>query len=142
MPAMTPRDVRERLMVVLEASSPGLIRSREAFSLNLQPTTVTDNSYTIEQERLREDSQTASVTARIDRITVTIARRLSMDSETAARELLDVLDDVDRRARADGVSQGYHLWPTGSRVVRPDGRDYCLGILSWTCDYDFSETVV
>lgn len=141
MAALTPREIRERIQVVLEAVDPGLIRSREAFSLNLQPNTLTDNSYTLEDERLNERSQTANVTARLDRLTLTIARKLNMDGEAAVRALLDVLDDVDRRVRADGTSQGYHVWPTTSRVVRPEGRDYCLGTLAFTCDYDFSEAV-
>lgn len=141
MAALTPREIRERIQVVVEAVDPGLIRSREAFSLNLQPNTLTDNSYTLEDERLNERSQSAGVTARLDRITLTVARKLNMDSEAAVRALLDVLDDVDRRVRADGTSQGYHVWPTASRVVRPEGRDYCLGTLAFTCDYDFSEAV-
>ena len=141
MAAMTPGLIRARLMAVVEAADPGLVRSREAFSFDRQPNTVLDNTYTVDIERINERSQTADVTARLDRVTLTIARKLGMDSEAAARALLDVLDDVDRRLRADGTSQGYHLWPQASRVVRPDGRDYCLGTLSWTCDYDFSEAV-
>lgn len=142
MAALTPRDIRERIQVVVEAVDPGLIRAREAFSLNLQPNTLVDNSYTLDTERLNERSQTNNVTARLDRITLTIARKLNMDSEAAIRALLDVLDDVDRRVRADGTSQSYHVWPQSSRVVRPEGRDYCLGTLAFTCDYDFSEAVV
>lgn len=141
MAALTPREIRERIQTVVEAVDPGLVRAREAFSLALQPNTLVDNSYTLEDERLSERSQTANVTARLDRLTLTIGRKLNMDSEAAIRALLDVLDDVDRRVRADGTSQGYHLWPQTSRVTRPEGRDYCLGVLAWTCDYDFSEAV-
>ena len=141
MAAMTPASIRERLMDLVEAVDPGLVRSQHAFSLTHQPNTLVNNSYTLDAERINERSQTASVTARLDRVTLTIARRLDMDSEAAARALLDVLDDVDRRVRADGVSQGYHMWPTTSRVVRPEGKDYCLGTLAWTCDYDYVESV-
>ena len=142
MAALTPSELRDRLMTLVEATEPGLIRSIEAFSLNRQPATVLDNSYTLEQELVREQSMTAGVTARIDRFTITIGRLLKMDSETAARELFDVLTDVNRRVRADGVSNGYHVWPVSEKVVRPDGKDYCLGALVFTCDYDFSEAVV
>jgi hypothetical protein len=142
MAAMTPATVRARLMTLLEDSSPYLTRSIEAFSLDRQPNVVVDNSYTLKHELVSEQSQTASVTARMDRVTITIGRLLKTDSEAAVRALHDVLMDVDRRVRADGVSQGYHVWPISNRVLRPDGRDYCLGELSWTCDYDFSETVV
>jgi hypothetical protein len=141
MAAMTPALIRARLMTLLEAVDPGLIRSQHAFSLMHQSNLLVDNSYTLDDERVNERSQTADVTARLDRVTLTIARKLNMDSEAAIRALLDVLDDVDRRVRQDGVSQGYHMWPTTSRVVRPEGKDYCLGTLAWTCDYDFSEAV-
>lgn len=138
---MTPSTVRARIMTLVEATDPGLIRSIEAFSLNRQPNAVLDNSYTLDQQLVKETSMTADVTARIDRVTLTIGRLLKMDSETAARELLDVMTDVDRRVRADGVSQSYHVWPLSQKVVRPDGKDYVLGELVWTCDYDFSEAV-
>lgn len=141
MSAMTPSSIRARIMTLVEDTQPGLIRSIEAFSLNRQPNAVLDNSYTLEQSLSSEKSMTADVTARIDRVTLTIGRLLKMDSETAARELFDVMTDVDRRLRADGVSQGYHVWPISQRVVRPDGKDYLLGELVWTCDYDFSEAV-
>lgn len=140
MAALTPREIRERVQTVLEDDA-GLIRSREAFSLNLQPNTVLDNSYTLDTERINERSQTNNVTARLDRLTVTVAKKLNMDSETAVRTLQDTLDDVDRRIRADGIDQGYHVWPGVLRITRPEGRDYCLGTLAWTCDYDYSEAV-
>ena len=142
MAAMTPASVRARIMTLLEDSDPWLTRSAEAFSLDRQPNAVLDNSYTLRQELVKENSQTSNVTARIDRVTLTIGRLLKTDGEAAIRALQDVLDDVDRRVRADGVSQGYHVWPQSNRITRPDGRDYCLGELAWTCDYDFSETVV
>ena len=141
MAAMTPALIRTRLMTLVEDVDPGLVRSQHAFSLAHQSNLVVDNSYTLEAERINERSQTANVTARLDRVTLTIARKLNMDSEAAIRALDDVLDDVDRRVRQDGVSQGYHMWPGTSRVVRPEGKDYCLGSLVWTCDYDFSEAV-
>lgn len=141
MAAMTPVLIRARLMTLLEAVDPGLVRSQHAFSLAHQPNTLVDNSYTLEAERINERSQTADVTARLDRVTLIIARKLNMDSEATARALLDVLDDVDRRVRADGKNQGYHMWPTTSRVTRPEGKDFCLGTLAWTCDFDYSEAV-
>lgn len=141
MAALTPTEMRERVMVLVEDDPPRLVRSREAFSLNLQPNSVTDNSYTLDTELQSEKSLTAGVTARLDKMTLTVARTLKQDSETAVRELRDVLTDVDRRLRADGVSQGYHVWPLSQRTTRPEGRDYCLGVLVWTCDYDFSEAV-
>jgi len=141
MAAMTPRTIRERLQTLLEDGDPSLLRSIEPFSLTKQPNTVTDKAYTLEDERVRETSLTAEVTARIDRVTLSVARRLGDPAEDTVVELLDLLDDIDRRVRADGVSQGYHMQPQGSRVLRPDGRDYCVGVLSWLCDYDYSETV-
>ncbi len=138
---MTPRRIRERLQTLLEDTTPNLVRSVEPFSLLRQPNTVTDDAYTLEFERVRETSQTAEVTARIDRITLTVARRLSEPAEDTVVAVLDLLDDIDRRVRADGTSQGYHMQPGSSRVTRPEGRDYCLGTLTWLCDYDYSETV-
>lgn len=142
MAAQTPRSIRARLMTLLEdPDGANLVRAREAFTVTRQPASLVDNAYTLETERVREDTLTAEVTARIDRITLTVARRVTMDSETAARALFDTLDDVDRRVRADGTSQGYHMQPGQSRVSRPEGKDYCVGVLTWLCDYDYSETV-
>lgn len=141
MAAMTPQEIRSRIMTLVEADPPALVRPREAFSLDRQPNTVLDNAYTLETELVSERSMTAGVSARIDRITLTVARTLKQDSETEARALLDVLTDVDRRVRADGINNSYHAWAQSQRVVRPEGRDYCLGVLAWTCDYDFTEAL-
>lgn len=141
MAAMTPATIRARLMTLLEDGEPYLVRSQEAFSLDRQPNTLVDKAYTLTQAREREDSQTADVTARLDRVTLTVGKKLNMDPEGAVRTLQGWLDDIDRRVRADGVSQGFHMWPVTNSLTRPEGRDYCLGELSWRCDYDFSETV-
>lgn len=141
MAANTPRDIRERLQVLLEDNEPYLKRSIEPFSLARQPNTVTDHAYTIEMERVREDSLTAEVTARLDRVTLNVARILGAKADAVIVDLLDELDEIDRRVRADGISQGYHMQPGASRVTRPEGRDYCLGTLTWLCDYDFLEAI-
>lgn len=141
MAAMTPQSIRERLHELLQADEPGLIPSQEVFSLLKQPNSLVDKAYTLTAAREREDSQTANVTARIDRVTLTVAKKFNMDAEASVQTLQDWMDDIDRRVRQDGVSQGYHAWPLVNRIERPEGQDYCLGELSWRVDYDFSEAV-
>lgn len=143
MPSYTPATLRAHLQALVEASPLSLTATREPFSFDRQPNAVLDGTYVLDQALVSERSLTAGVAARIERFTLTVARLTKIDGETALQALLAELTTIDRAVRADGIDSGYHAWPIAGSLTaqRPAGRDFCLGQVAWTCDYDFEEGV-
>ena len=76
-----------------------------------------------------------------ERITVYIARHLKFNGQTEVEALHDVLDTAERRLKDDGPDQSYHVWTETRRMTRPADRDYAVGSLVLTVDFDFNEAV-
>ena len=138
MPALVLSDILARFRAVLTAA--GLTETREPFSHGLQPNSALEDAFYVEDGGLVSSRPVSNYDAvRLDRLTVFIAKKLAFDGADALETLEDTLVTVERDLIADGPAQGYHVTVEQRRVSRPAGKDYCLGSLSLTVDYDFNE---
>ncbi len=143
MAATTISAILERIETVLQAEPLVLTRSIDPFTDALTPNTMVDTTFrVVAGGMVRENSQSNYSTARVDRVTVTVAQALKFDGYQAQRDLQDLLDDIERAIIADGPDQGYMVTvEKGSRkVTRPKDSDLCQASISFFCDYDFLET--
>jgi hypothetical protein len=141
MASLTPAQIHTRFRAVLEASPLLLTESRDAFSHNLQPNTVLDGNYYIEDGGIQSSQSVTNYDAvRIDRVTVFVAQKLNFAGATALGALEDRLVAIEKAMIADGPAQSYAIVGTPARrVTRPEGKDYCVGSLTLQVDYDFDE---
>jgi hypothetical protein len=140
MPALVLSDIIARFRTVLEAAPVSLTETREAFSHERQPNAALENSYYLEDGGIVSSRSVSNYdVVRLDRLTVFIAKKLAFDGATAMDALEDTLVSVERALVADGTSQGYNVNVEQRRMTRPAGRDYCVGSLAVTVDYDYRE---
>ena len=141
MPAFTMSGLFTRFRTVLEATPLFLKESRDAFSHDRQPNTVLTDAYYLEDAGLSQQRQITNYDAvRIDNITVWVTRKLAFDGSAAMNTLEDTLNTIDQKIIADGVAQGYNPNLDGRRMTRPEGKDYCVGSISFAVDYDTDES--
>lgn len=141
MPAFTVSGLLTRFRTVLEASPLSLSESRDAFSHDRQPNGLLTNVYYVEDAGLLQHRQVTNYDAvRIDRFVVYVTRHLAFDGSTAMNTLEDTLNTINKEIIEDGVAQGYNPNIDGRRMTRPEGKDYCVGSISFAVDYDTDET--
>jgi hypothetical protein len=140
MPALVLSDILGRFRTVLTGTV-GLTETREPFSHALQPNATLEHSFYLEDGgQISSNSVSNYDAVRLDRLTVFIAKTLAFDGQTAFDALQDTMVSVERALIADGPAQGYSVQVEQRRVTRPAGKDYCIGSLTVTVDYDFDET--
>ncbi len=144
MPAWTLPDLMTRFELVLEAQPFGLKKTTVPFTHDHQPNEALEDRYTYRDGGLiRNDPQSAMVSARLDRIELFIARKMAFDGHAQQRVLEAQLVDIERALIADGLAQGYHVTVDGSarRVTQPRGKDLLIASCAFQVDYDFLESV-
>jgi hypothetical protein len=142
MAATTLSAILTRIRAVCEASPLFLTPASEPFSPDREPTLTVDQAYVVLDEGLESHrSLTNQAAARIDRVTILVARRLGADPATTLGELEDTLLTLERALKADGPAGSYHAEILSRRVSRPAGKEIALGSLTVTVDYDLSEAL-
>lgn len=135
----TLKAIIDRFQAVLEASPISLTATRDAFSHDRQPNALLTNTYHVEDDGLQgTQSITNHKEARIDRLTVFVARKLDFAPQTAKETMETLLTTIERYLKADGLSNNYHVNLQNRRVTRPAGKDFLIGSVTLTVDYDFN----
>ena len=131
-----------RFQAVLEGPPFFYLPARDAFSHDRQPNSVLDQSYWLEDAGHQQTRPLGNKkAARLDRLTVYLARKLAFQPRSVVDTLESDLLTVERYLKADGPDQGYHVDLVGRRVSRPDGRDLAVASLTVEVDYDVDEAV-
>ena len=129
-----------RVATVLEADPFFFVATPEPFSHDRAPNAVTDRAYRIQDGGLvRSDSTSNYTAARIDRLTVFVAKKLAFANQDALETLEDTLLGIERAVKADGPANGYHAELENRLVTRIPETDVMVGSLNLTVDYDVSE---
>jgi hypothetical protein len=135
----------EHIETVLTTSSGlGLTLSTDPWSAENVPGTLTNDTV-----RVRSGGQVGApicqsnfASARLDRVLITVTRSL-MDGGAyqAQRDILDVLDDIERAVIAASADHDYMVTiEKGSRkVVHPKDSTVCEAEIGLVVDYDFNE---
>lgn len=140
MAALTLTDIINFFQAVLEGAPFSLKATREPFSHDRQPNSLLDNSYRLEDGGLGGTrSTTNDAAARLDNLSVWIAKKLAFSGQAAIESLEDSLVAIERRLKADGRQRGYHVEITGRKISRTG--DIGIASISFSVDYDFSEAV-
>ncbi len=137
MAVTTLKAIVDRFQAVLEGGDLNYKKSTEEFSFDLQPNTRVDTVYRIQDDGLSESSSlTNNVDARVDGLSVWIARKATPDSQAVRETILLALDTIERKIVADGPAQNFHATITGREVERVG--DVIMARLGISVDYDFS----
>ncbi len=141
MSATTLAAIQTRFREVLEADPLYLVAARDAFSHDRQPNTLVDDAYCVVDDGVVSQRPTTNyMAARIDRVTVYVARTLKFAAATELTTLHETLNTIERAIKADGPAHSYHADLATRRVTRPEGRDLAIGSLGFNCDFDFDES--
>lgn len=129
-----------RFRAVLEAAPFSFTAATDQFSHDRQPNAVLDSAYYVEDTGLSDTvSLTNNQQARLDRLTVFVARKLKFDPVTELDTLQDTLLDIERYIKADGPNNSYHVDVVDREVTRPEELDIAIGSVTLEVDYDVSE---
>lgn len=130
------------MRTVLEATPFHFNAARDQFSHDRQPNTVLDSSYWIQDEGLASNRWLSNHTvARLDRVSVFIARKLKFNPVQELDTLHDTLVEIERYLIREAPDESYSVQLVARRVTRPADRDIAIGSVTVTVDYDFSEAV-
>lgn len=134
--------ILQRFQAVLEGPPFFYLPARDAFSHDRQPNSVLDQSYWLEDAGHQQTRPLGNLkAARLDRITVYLARKLAFAPRTTVDTLETDLLTVERYLKDDGPDQSYHVDLVSRRVSRPEARDLAIGSLTLEVDYDVDEAV-
>ena len=133
--------------VLTQSSGLGLTLSTDPFSGENVPGTLTNDTV-----RVRSGGQVGApvcqsnfASARMDRVIVIVTRQLMGEGGAyqAQRDILDVLDDIERAVIADGPEHGFMVTvDKGARkVTHPKDSMVCEAEIGLIVDYDFNEAV-
>lgn len=130
------------MRTVLEATPFLFIPARDQFSHDRQPNTVVDSSYWIQDEGLGSSRWlTNHRVARLDRVSVYVARKLKFNPVAELDTLQDTLLDIERYLIDDGPDNSYSVQLAARHVSRPNDTDIAIGSVTVTVDFDLSEAV-
>lgn len=136
----TLKAIIDRFQAVCEASPQSLKKAKDAFSHDRQPNGLLTDTYFIQDDGVLSSVEvTNNAEARIDRLTVFLARKVSFDAVTAMESMETSLSRLERAIEADGLSNNYHARLQTRRVSRPKDKDFVIGGVGFTCDYDYSK---
>lgn len=143
MAATTLSAILARVKAVLEAAPLSLEPAGDPFTDTGTSNLMVDRTFRVVAGGLLGDTQQSNYSvARLERITVTVARKLNFDGYGAQEDLSDQFDAIERAIIDDGPDHSYDATvEKGSRkVVRPKDTDICQGSVSFIVDYDYSLT--
>lgn len=142
MASTTLATIIANMRTVLEASPFSFIAARDQFSHDRQPNSVLDSSYWIQDEGLGSNRWMSNNTmARLDRVSVFVARKLKFNPTAELDTLHDTLVDIERYLIDDGPDNSYSVQLVSRRVTRPPERDIAIGSITVSVDYDFNEAI-
>ena len=130
------------MRTVLEAAPFHFTPARDQFSHDRQPNGLLDSAYWIQDDGLASNRWLSnSSVARLDRVSVYVARKLKFNPVQEIDTLHDKLVDIERYLIQEAPDESYHVQLVARRVTRPAERDIAIGSVTLTVDYDFSEAV-
>jgi hypothetical protein len=133
-------DIIDRFQAVLEAAPFSLKATTDPFGLDRQPNAALNNAYRIEDSGLvRSHSITNHVAARVDRLTVFIARKVAFGGSASPEALEAQLITIERYLKTDGRQNGFHVEAVGRKMKA--SKEVVIGSIDLTVDYDFNEAV-
>ena len=143
MAATTMSAILERFDTVLQDEPCLLKPSSNPFTDTSESNISIDTTYLLQAGGLVGTPLTTGYysDARVERVTISLYKTMEFDAYQAQKDLMDLLDVVERAVIADGPDNGYMVTvEKGSRkVTRPKGTDLCEAALSFLVDFDYSE---
>jgi hypothetical protein len=137
----TLKAIIDRFQAVCEASASSLKKTKDAFSHDAQPNGLLTGTYYLEDAGISSSVECSNnAEARIDQLTVWIARKVAFDGVTALETMETAINTLERAIVADGPAQGYHARLAGRKVSRPKDKDFLIGSATFTVDYDYTKT--
>lgn len=134
--------IHDRFRAVLEADTLALLPARDAFSHDRQPNGLLDRAYCLVDDGVvAQRPLTNYKAARLDRVTVYVARTLKFAPTAVLTDLHDALATIERAIKADGPAHAYHADLAVRRVTRPEGTDLAVASLGFNVDFDYDEAV-
>lgn len=132
--------IMRRFRVVLEGEPLFLRLSPDAFSIDVVPNDMLEDVYHVSDDGIARQTPMGNYrAARIDRVVVNVARKISFQAQDASEAMHDVLNTIERRIKADGPNQSYHAEVQAREVRRVPETDIILATLTFGVDYDFNE---
>ncbi len=137
MAATTLAAILDRFQAVCEGANVNLRKTTDEFSFDRQPNAKLDTVYRIEDAGFSETaSLTNNVDARVDLLSIWVARKATPDSQATRRTVEVDLLTIERQVVADGPDNNYHASKTAREVERVG--DVIMGRLELSVDYDVS----
>jgi preprotein translocase subunit SecA len=137
MAATTLKAVIDRFQAVLEGANLNLRKSTDEFSFDQQPNTKLNQVYRVEDAGLSEtQTLTNNVDARVDSLSVWLARKATPDAQAERETLETTLLTAERQIVADGPSNNYHASVSAREIERTG--DVLVARLEVLVDYDVS----
>lgn len=132
--------IMQRFQVVLEGHPLYLSQSRDAFSHDTVPNNLLDSSYHVRDGGIADQRPMGNYkAARIDRLVVHLARKVSFEAQDASESLQTLLNTVERYIKADGPNNDYRAELDAREVARVDETDIVIAQLTFSVDYDYNE---
>lgn len=137
---MTIDTIRARVQALLEAPPFALQRSPVPFDFEQVPTGVIDNAYRLETESQAVTAGMHYSETRVDRLRLSLAKKLTADPDATYQAMLGLLDDIASAVIRDGSEDGgdYAVLDAGrgSRVGHTKGQEFAVGVLTMPIDYE------
>jgi hypothetical protein len=139
MATTTLTEVLTRIRAVLEAAPLSLVAAASPFAADDDLPIPCDRAYWIEPGPLASALAMGSyMQARIDTLDLVVALRAEF-AEGGPEAMLLVLIAVGRALVHNGDAEGYHVQIGSASAKYRRGREFTVGTLAVTVDYDFSE---
>jgi hypothetical protein len=134
--------IRERVQGLLEAPPFQFTRSVVPFDFSQVPTGVIDGAYRLETESQDVAAGMHYAETRVDRLRLSLAKKLTADADATYQDLLALFDDVASAVIRDGaqVSGEYAVLDAGrgSRVGHTKGQEFAVGVLTLPVNYEIA----
>lgn len=130
----------DRVQAVVEASPVSLLKSKDAFTHERQPNALLTDTYHLADGGLYTSVDvTSNAEARVDRLQILVARKVTFDSTAAMEAMHATLRAIERALIADGPAHSYNAQLNGRTVTKTAGKDFLIGSITMLFDYDYSK---
>lgn len=127
---------------VLEDPDLAFVPTRDQFTHDRQPNTVLDHAYWLEDGGISSSRPlTNYAVARLDRITVYVAKKMNFSPVNSYDALQDTLVAIERAVKADGPDHSYYAEVVARRITKAAALDVAIGSLTFALDFDMVESV-
>src|SRR5690242_4320524 len=143
MATQTIAAILERVETVLQDPPCLLKPSANPFTETTTPNIDINETYRVQAAGVLSDTDVGNfLSARRERVIVTLYQRMDFDGYQAQRDLQDLLNTVERAIIADGPDHSYmaFLEKGSGKVTRPKDTDLCEAPLSFIVDYDYDQS--